>query len=401
MPIMFHAPPVFRRELRIERVEADLAVVGGGLAGTCCAITAARAGIRVALIQDRPVLGGNASSEVRMVILGATASMSNNNRFAREGGVIDEFLLENAYRNPEGNPLISDTILLEMAASEPNIRLMLNTAVFGAEKHDDHGIAAARGFCSQNQTLYEVCAPLFCDASGDGILGYLAGAAYRMGAESKEEFHEPLGADAAYGELLGHTIYFYSKDAGKTVHFVAPRFAMIDITKIKRWQRINSTDQGCQYWWIEFGGRLDTIHDSEEIKWELWRIVYGIWDHIKNSGKFPEAEKLTLEWVGTVPGKRESRRFEGDILLTQHDVVGRHVFPDAVSYGGWSLDSHPADGVYSDRDACRQWHSKGIYSIPYRAALQPQHSQFVSGGTYYQRHARGLRLHPRDGHLCA
>jgi hypothetical protein len=364
---MLHAPPAIRREIRAERLEADLAIVGGGLAGTCCAITAARAGIRVALIQDRPVLGGNASSEVRMVVSGATASMSNNNRFAREGGVVDEFLLENAYRNPEGNPLISDAILLEMVSEEQDLRLLLNTAVFEMEKRDSRTIASVRGFCSQNQTVYEVHAPLFCDASGDGILGYLAGAAFRMGAESKEEFGEGLAPDAASGELLGHTIYFYSKDAGKPVRFIAPRFALEEITRIKRWQRINAADQGCQYWWIEYGGRLDTVHDTEEIKWELWRIVYGIWNHIKNSGKFPEAENLTLEWVGAVPGKRESRRFEGDILLTQNDLVGRRRFPDTVSYGGWSLDLHPADGIYADGDACHQWHSKGVYSIPYRA----------------------------------
>jgi hypothetical protein len=376
--IMLNAPPAFRRDLHSVSIETELAVVGGGLAGACCAITAARAGIRVVLLQDRPVLGGNASSEVRMVVLGATASMSNNNRFAREGGVVDEFLLENAYRNPEGNPLISDALLLEMVDREPNIRLLLNTVVFDADKSDERTIAAVRGFCPQNQTIYEVRSPLFCDASGDGILGYLAGAAFRMGAESKAEFDEPLAPDAAYGELLGHTIYFYSKDAGKPVRFVAPHFALADITKIKSWRRINATDQGCQYWWLEYGGRFDTIRDSEDIKWELWRVVYGIWNYIKNSGNFPEAENLTLEWVGTVPGKRESRRFEGDVMLTQRDVVSRRLFPDAVSYGGWSLDLHPADGIYGDRDPCHQWHAKGIYSVPYR--------------TLYSRNIRNLFL---------
>src|SRR5512140_3062348 len=109
-----------RTELRVE-LNADLAVAGGGLAGVCAAITAARAGIRVVLIQDRPVLGGNASSEVRLWILGATSHMGNNNRWAREGGVINEILVENIYRNPEGNPLILDTILLEKVAAEPRI----------------------------------------------------------------------------------------------------------------------------------------------------------------------------------------------------------------------------------------------------------------------------------------
>ena len=105
--------PTSYRELKLARLACDLAVVGGGLAGVCCAITAARAGIKVVLVQDRPVLGGNASSEVRLWVLGATSHMGNNNRWAREGGVVDEILVENLYRNPEGNPLIFDTLLLE------------------------------------------------------------------------------------------------------------------------------------------------------------------------------------------------------------------------------------------------------------------------------------------------
>ncbi len=110
---MITVPGSGKRTSKEIRISTDLAIVGGGLAGTCAAITAARAGIRVVLIQDRPVLGGNASSEVRLWILGATSHMGNNNRWAREGGVIDELLVENMHRNPEGNPLILDTILLE------------------------------------------------------------------------------------------------------------------------------------------------------------------------------------------------------------------------------------------------------------------------------------------------
>ena len=180
------------RELKRERLVTDFAVVGGGLAGTCAAITAARAGARVVLIQDRPLLGGNASSEVRLWILGATSHMGNNNRWAREGGVVDEILVENLHRNPEGNPLILDTILLEKVCAEANITLLLNTAVDSLEKSAPDTIAALRAFCPQNQTRYHVEAPLVCDASGDGIAAFLAGAAFRMGAESRDEFGEGL-----------------------------------------------------------------------------------------------------------------------------------------------------------------------------------------------------------------
>jgi hypothetical protein len=125
---------------------------------------------------------------------------------------------------------------------------------------------------------------------------------------------------------------------------------------------------------------LDTVHDTETIKWELWKVVYGVWDYIKNSGQFPEAANLTLEWVGQIPGKRESRRFEGDYMLRQQDIVEQGPHYDAVAFGGWSIDLHPADGVFSEKNlsSCNQWHSKGIYGIPYRC--------------YYSRNVKNLFL---------
>lgn len=347
----------------VHRVE--LAVIGGGLAGVCCAITAARAGVRVALIQDRPVLGGNASSEVRLWALGATSHMGNNNRWAREGGVINEILLENLYRNPEGNPLIFDTILLEKVVCEPNIELLLNTAVYDLEK-EGAAIRLVRGYCSQSETRHVVQAPLFCDASGDGIAAFLAGAAFRVGAEGRSEFDEGFAPATPNEECLGHTLYFYSKDAGHPVAFVPPAFALKDITRIPRWRDIKAGDCGCKFWWLEWGGRTDTVHNTEAIKWELWQVVHGVWNHIKNSGLFPGAANLTLEWVGLIPGKRESRRFEGDYWLTQRDIIGQRPHPDAVAFGGWAIDLHPADGLYSPEAPCIQWHSKGVYPIPFR-----------------------------------
>lgn len=369
-----------KRTLKTIHHAADLIVTGGGLSGVCCAITAARAGIRVILIQDRPVLGGNSSSEVRLWVLGATSHMGNNNRWAREGGVIDELLLENLYRNPEGNPLIFDTILLEKVVLEPNITLLLNTAVYEVEKSSPDTISSLKAFCSQNSTVYELVAPLFCDASGDGIVGFQAGAAFRMGAESQEEFGEKFAPTAEYGELLGHSLYFYTKDTGRPVRFVPPAYALDDITKIPRYRRFNAQEYGCQLWWIEYGGRLDTVHDTETIKWELWKVVYGVWNYIKNSGQFPEAETMTLEWVGQIPGKRESRRFEGDYMLRQQDIVEQHTHRDAVAFGGWSIDLHPADGIFSEKPGCNQWHSKGIYPIPYRCLYSHNISNLFLAG---------------------
>lgn len=347
-------------------MECDILVVGGGLAGVTAALAAARNGSNVVLLQDRPVLGGNASSEVRLWILGATSHMGNNNRWAREGGIVDELLTENMFRNKEGNPLILDTILLEKVTEEKNIRLLLNTALYEVQMKEDGLIDGATAFCSQNQTTYSIRATQFIDASGDGVLGFLAGAAFRMGAEAREEFDEKFAPAKAYGELLGHSIYFYTKDTGVPVTYKAPSFALKDITAIPRYRSFNAKEFGCKLWWIEYGGRLDTIYDSETIKWELWKVVYGVWDHIKNSGQFPEAATLTLEWVGTIPGKRESRRFEGDYILSQKDIIEQRPHTDQIAFGGWSIDLHPADGVYSPLPGCNQWHSKGIYPIPYR-----------------------------------
>ncbi len=363
---MIYDAPTPARSPRTLELSADFVVVGGGLAGTCAAIAAARAGLKVVLLQDRPVLGGNSSSEVRLWVLGATSHLGNNNRWAREGGVIDEILVENLHRNREGNPVFFDAILLEKAIAEPNLTLLLNTVVHEAFKAGDSRIEAVGAFCSQNSTRYIARAPFFCDASGDGILGFLAGAAFRMGAEARAEFDEAFAPDAAYGELLGHTLYFYTKDTGQPVRYVPPAFALADITKIPRFKSFNAQDFGCRLWWIEYGGRLDTVHDTETIKWELWKIVHGVWNHIKNSGNFPEAANLTLEWLGAIPGKRESRRFEGDFILSQRDLIEQREHPDVVSYGGWSIDLHPADGVYSPLSGCNQWHARGVYQIPYR-----------------------------------
>ena len=293
--------PADKRSLNLVEIDAGLVVVGGGLAGVCAAIAAARHGVKTVLVQDRPVLGGNASSEVRLWVLGATSHMGNNNRWSREGGIINEILEENLYRNRQGNALIFDTILLEKCREEKNLTLLLNTAAFDVEKSDPDTLSAVHAFCPQNSTRYLLRAPLFCDASGDGLVGFMAGAAFRMGAESKEEFGEGFAPDAEYGQLLGHSMYFSTKDVGVPVKFVAPSWALKDITKIPRYRQFNTNMQGCNFWWLEYGGRLDTVHQTEEIKWELWKVVYGVWDYIKNSGNFPEAETMTLEWVGTHP----------------------------------------------------------------------------------------------------
>lgn len=377
-----------KRQTKHIKHTADFVVAGGGMAGVCAAIAAARAGLKVVLVQDRPVLGGNASSEVRLWILGATSHMGNNNRWAREGGILNEILMENTYRNKEGNPIIFDTVLLDKVLAEKNISLFLNTVIYDIEKGGEKRIDSIKAYNPQCETSYEFTAPLFCDSTGDGLIAYLGGATYRMGAEDAAEYDEKFAPDKQqYGEKLGHTIFFYHKDAGHPVSYVAPSFALkLDeveryINRIHQPDYFNALQTGCKYWWIEYGGRIDTITDTEEIKYKLWSVVHGIWNYIKNSGKFPEAANLTLEWVGNIPGKRESRRFVGRYMLNQKDVVEQRPHPDTVAHGGWSLDLHPADGVFStNAKACNQWHSKGVYPIPYRCYLTPDlENVFLAG----------------------
>jgi hypothetical protein len=253
--------------------------------------------------------------------------------------------------------------------------------VYEVIKRDEKIIEGITGFCSQNSTTYNIKAPLFCDASGDGIVGFLAGASFRMGAEEASEFDEGFAPNVEdYGNLLGHSMYFYTKEMKRPVSYTAPSFAIKNSAELPRIKNYQSGDHGCKLWWVEYGGRLDTIHESENIKFELWKVIYGIWDYIKNSGKYPEAANLTLEWVGTIPGKRESRRFEGDHMISQKDIVEQRDYYDSIAHGGWAMDLHPADGIYSKHSSCTQWHSKGVYSIPYRCYYSKDISNLFLAG---------------------
>ena len=354
--------------MRNETARHDVVVVGGGLAGTCAAIAAARLGASVALVTNRPVLGGNSSSEVRVWVVGATGH--GKNHFAREGGIMGELFLENQYRNIDGNPYMWDALLLDKVKSEPNISLYLNTDVREVEAtgpDEDRRVVAVTGWTMGSERLIRFEGDTFLDCTGDGLIGFLAGASYRIGREARSEYGEPWAPQTADDITLGSTLLFYTKDAGHPVEFVPPSFAKdITTTSIPKRRVIKAGDNGCAYWWIEFGGELDTVHDNEAIRDELWSVVYGIWDHIKNSGEF-DAETMTLEWVGSIPGKREYRRFLGDHVLTQHDILGQTEFADRVAFGGWSIDLHPPQGMYAKEDGAKQRYADGVYHIPYRS----------------------------------
>ncbi|CAL9362486.1 FAD-dependent oxidoreductase [Streptomyces sp. enrichment culture] len=346
----------------------DIAVVGGGLAGTCAAIAAARLGRRVALVHNRPVLGGNSSSEIRVWVCGATAH--GVHRWARETGIMGELYTENQYRNPEGNPYYWDQVVLDAVLAEPLIDLYLNTDVRDVEASGPEGareVHSCTGWVMGSERRVTFRARQFLDCTGDGLLGHLAGARYRVGREARSEHGEPWAPDEADEALLGSTILFHTKDAGHPVKFVPPGYARdLTSTPLLRNRVLRTGDNGCDYWWIEWGGELDTVHDNERIRDELQAVVMGVWDHIKNSGEFPDATDLTLEWVGSLPGKREYRRFVGDHVLTQQDILQQRQFEDRVAFGGWSVDLHPVQGMYADEPGARQRYANGVFHIPLR-----------------------------------
>lgn len=367
--------------MKTETIRSDVTVVGGGLAGVCAAIAAARLGSQVVLVNNRPVLGGNSSSEVRVWVCGATAH--GINRYARETGIMGELFVENQYRNPEGNPYLWDLVILEAVRAEPNITLLLNTDVHEVEAdgpEENRTIRSVTGWMMGSERRIRLESPVFLDCTGDGLVGFMAGARYRIGREASREYGEAWAPEEADGITLGSTLLFYTKDAGHPVRFVPPSFAK-DITQtpipIKR--VIRSGDSGCHYWWIEWGGELDTVHDNEVIRDELWSVIYGIWDYIKNSGRF-DADAMTLEWVGSIPGKREYRRFVGDYVLNQNDIIAQEPFPDRIAFGGWSIDLHPPQGMYAEASGSKHMHADGIYHIPYRSLYSANVSNLLFAG---------------------
>lgn len=344
-------------------IEKEIVVVGGGLAGICAAIAAARAGKKVSLVQNRSVLGGNSSSEVRVWVCGATKH--GVNRYARETGIMGELFLENQFRNPQGNVFQWDLLLLEKVKKEQNIELYLNTEVLDVTM-EENKIVGVVARTQGSEEVFQFLGDYFIDCTGDGTVGANAQAEFHIGRESQSTYGESLAPELSDNELLGSTLLFYTKDTGEKTKFIAPTFAKkIQDTSIIKNRTLNPTDSGCAYWWIEWGGELDTIKDNEKIRDELLSVVYGIWDYIKNSGEY-DADTLDLEWVGTIPGKRESRRFIGDYVLTQQDIEEQTFFEDRIAFGGWSIDLHPATGMYTQAAGARHVVADGIYHLPYR-----------------------------------
>jgi hypothetical protein len=308
--------------------EYDVVVVGGGMSGLCAALAAARHGARTALVQNRPVLGGNASSEIRMHVSGALFMRRRPD--ARETGIVEEILEENKARNLHHSWSIFDLVLWEKAHFQPGLDLYLNTHFTDLTKAGS-SIASIRATQLTTEKTFELSGRIYVDATGDGTLGFLAGAEYMSGREGKRVFGEDLAPDESDAYTMGSTLLFQAVDVGQPVAFVKPAWADTyteEDLKLRDHQEVTSG-----YWWVELGGKdLDTIGDDGQIHSQLMAAVYGVWDHIKNGGDHGAAN-LDLAWVGALPGKRESRRLLGDYVLTERDALSGRVFDDAVAYG--------------------------------------------------------------------
>lgn len=382
----------------------DVVVVGGGLSGVCAAIASARHGAKTVIVQNRPMFGGNASSEIRMHILGANCHQSKEN--LRETGILEEILLENKRRNPYASFPVFDTVLWEKVRFQPGLVSYLNTNMDDVimDGHTVRGIICHQSTTETEITLY---GKVFVDATGHGTLGVMAGGAYRVGSESRYEFNEPTAPEEPNSDTMGNSLMFIAKDRGETVVFHRPewanRYSEEDLKYRPHENGIHAHADGGEiveggetnnqlpgfsnvdsgYWWIELGGdHEDIIAQAEEIRDELYRCVFGVWDHLKNVGDHG-TQNLDLEWVGSVPGYRESRRLEGDYILNENDVRGNRIFDDAVAYGGWPMDNHVPGGL---RDLhlypSEVYNFKGCYTIPF--------------GCYVNRNVENLMMAGRD-----
>lgn len=378
-------------------VNYDVVIVGGGLTGLCAALASARNGAKTALIHDRPVLGGNASSEIRMHVCGASDGMKKPE--LSEGGIIHELMLSNKYVNDSYNFSIWDAVLFDAAKKENNLDLYLNTTM--------HSVTSENGVvkkivCYQLTTEkhFEISSRFFIDCTGHGTLSYFAGAEYKTGSEGKSEYGEVHAPEKTDNKRMGNTLLFKAVDRGHPVKFIPPveimhfteeqlRFRKHspeispdiakNVTPEEMRMMFSGYAQDYGYWWIEIcGEKQNIIEEYEDIRDQLVSAIYGVWNHIKNEGEHG-AENYDLLWVGMLPGVRESRRIVCDYMLTENDVLSNRRFEDKVAYGGWSIDNHMGLFAY-DQLPSFTYPVEGSYDIPYRSYCVKGFSNLFVGG---------------------
>lgn len=366
----------------------DVVVAGGGSSGLGAALAAARHGAKTALIQDRPVLGGNGSSEIMVPPMGMHGVPPDQ---VNVTGIAEELYPEQAWTN------FGDSQHFAMlAAKEPNLSLFLNTRATGVEMKSGDTIGAVLGLDVRSGRRLRFAAPLFIDTTGHGWIGYYAGAEWRMGTEARAEFGESLAPVEANPYTMGNSLYRADfKDMERPEPFETPEWAYQwespsdfkePVPRVKEAIRPEAYDKatrgpgrpidstgakrgGAFTWFVETGGMSDTVQDAERIRDELFRIHAGLWGYAKNrSPDGIEANRnLRMVWLNYVPGVRESRRLLGDYVMTQRDFDEDVKHADVVAFTEWGLDDHHPHGFFTEGiDAMHIYGGKRI-DIPYRS----------------------------------
>ena len=342
-----------------DRGHFDFVVVGGGVAGMCAAISAARLGSRVALVQDRKVFGGNNSSEVRVGLGGRL----NIGRFPALGYLLNEF-------GParKGNARTADVYEDEKKAAaiaaEKNITAFTGYRVTSVRKEGARIVSVtATQVDDYTEILLE--GDYFADCTGDATLGVLAGAQWAMGRESKQTYGEPSAPDQPDGITLGASVQWYSETRPERVDFPDIDWGLpIDEETVQNARR------GQWYW--EVGMRDDMVQEAERIRDYGMYVAYSNWSYLKNHSRFrDEVACEDLAWLSFYAGKRESRRLFGDHILTENDLLNFIQYPDGCVSTSWYIDDHEPDPENAARFK-EPWLSRGrltpldYYPIPFR-----------------------------------
>lgn len=357
--------------MRTLKYETELCVIGGGMSGLCCAIAAARHGVKTILVHDRHVLGGNASEEIRMQISGAKGE--NN----RETGILEEIVLENHYQNPNFKFPIWSSVLYEKAMAEENLTLLLNSSCLDAVM-DGNKIVSIKAWQSNAETFHEIKAKYFADCSGDSILSELTGAEFMYGREAKSDFNETIPPDKADRKTMGSSCLIEIRETDHKVEFTPPAWAH----KYEKDEDLPFKDQNTytNFWWIEVGGDGDCLYDVDKHRDDLLKICYGVWDHMKNYGDHG-LDNWELDWIGFLPGKRETRRYVGKYVVTQNDVEAEGKFDDIVAYAGWPMDDHFPEGFYYNKGYQTIFHpAPSPWGLPLRCMISKNIENLVFAG---------------------
>ena len=321
----------------------DVIVAGGGPGGVPAALACARKGIKTLLLHDRPMLGGNGSSEIGITFDGAEVAHPR----AREGGIAEE--IRRLRDRVEGNHCDWTEAMEQLAAAEDCLTVVRNSRVCSAAtKKDVISSVTAMDMYTLSKTKYT--GKIFIDCTGDGWLGYYAGAKYRFGREAAWQHQEDFAPEKADTQTMsgciksGNLPFFF--DAEEDVEYHAPDWVPKLPEDDKKFGRV--IDVPRMYWWLEAPNTYDDMDDGEASRDALLMVILGFLDHLKNhwSGREKYKKKL-FRFTSVTNGRRESRRFVGDYILTQGDCTSGRRFPDAVSYSGWAIDVHHPEGIYS------------------------------------------------------